>query len=120
VINPEPIIAPAPLLPLSLPEVPVVVTPVSTFVEPILDVRADFADSCQIGRSGDRWFLLMVDKTTEYVSLYNTKTRSNPLALLKEYLTFTGRKIRYLRMDNAKEFHSEEMLAFCRDNGIIS
>jgi hypothetical protein len=96
-----------------------VVTPVSTFVEPILDVRADFADSCQIGRSGDRWFLLMVDKTTEYVSLYNTKTRSNPLALLKEYLTFTGRKIRYLRMDNAKEFHSEEMLAFCRDNGII-
>ena len=119
VITPEPIIAPAPLLPLSLPEVPIVVTPASTFVAPILDVRADFADSCQIGRSGDRWFLLMVDKTTEYVSLYNTKTRSNPLALLKEYLTFTGRKIRYLRMDNAKEFHSEEMLAFCRDNGII-
>jgi hypothetical protein len=119
ILNPEPIIAPAPLLPLSLPEVPVVVTPVSTFVVPTLDVRADFADSCQIGRSGDRWFLLMVDKTTEYVSLYNTKTRSNPLALLKEYLTFTGRKIRYLLMDNAKEFHSEEMLAFCRDNGII-
>jgi hypothetical protein len=22
-------------------------------------------------------------------------------------------------MDNAKEFHSEEMLTFCRDNGII-
>jgi hypothetical protein len=61
----------------------------------------------------------MVDKTIEYVSLYTTKTRSNPLALLKEYLTFTGRKIRYLRMDNVKEFHSEEMLAFCRDNGII-
>jgi hypothetical protein len=59
----------------------------------------------------------MVDKTTEYVSLYNTKTRSNPLVLLKEYLTFTGRKIRYLLMDNAK--HSEEMLAFCRDNVII-
>ncbi len=95
------------------------VKPVSTFVEPILDVRADFADSCQIGRSGDRWFLLMVDKTTEYVSLYNTKTRSNPLTLLEEYLTFTGRKIRYLRMDNAKEFHSEEMFAFSRDNGII-
>jgi hypothetical protein len=94
-------------------------TPVSTFVDPILDVRTDFADSCQIGRSGDRWFLLMVDKTTEYVSLYNTKTRSNPLALLKEYLTFAGTKIRYLHIDNAKEFHSEEMLAFCRDNGII-
>jgi hypothetical protein len=32
----------------------------------------------------------MVHKTTEYVSLYNTKTRSNPLALFKEYFTFTG------------------------------
>jgi hypothetical protein len=113
------VIVTTPLLSLSLPEVPVVVTPVSTFVEPILDVCVDFADSCQIGRSGDRWFLFMVDKTTEYVSLYNTKTRSNPLVLLKEYLTFIGRKIRYLHMDNAKEFNSEEMLAFCRHNGII-
>jgi hypothetical protein len=53
-------------------------TPVSDLTEPDLDVRADFADSCQIGRSGNRWFLLFVDKTTEYVSVYNTKTRSNP------------------------------------------
>ncbi len=68
---------------------------------------ADFADCCQIGRSGDRWFMLMVDKTTEYVSWYTTKTRSKPLALLKEYLTFTGRKIRYLHMDNVKEIHWE-------------
>jgi hypothetical protein len=36
VINPEHIIVPVPLLPLSLPEVPLVVTPVSTFVESIL------------------------------------------------------------------------------------
>jgi hypothetical protein len=31
--------------------------------------------------------------------------------LLKEYLTFIGRKIRYLRMDNAKIFNSEESCA---------
>jgi hypothetical protein len=112
-------LAPELLLPLPTTEIPLVAAPVSTFVEPILDVRADFADSCQIGRSGNRWFLLIIDKTTEYVSVYNTKTRSNPLALLKEYIAFTGRKIWYLRMDNVKEFHSEEMLIFCRDNGII-
>jgi hypothetical protein len=110
---------PAASVPLSPPEAPLLQTPAPDLTEPVLDVRADFADSCQIGRSGNRWFLLFVDKTTEYVSVYNTKTRSNPLALLKEYLTFTGKKIRYLRMDNAKEFHSEEMLVFCRDNGII-
>jgi hypothetical protein len=56
-------------------------------------------------------------KTTKYVSIYNTRTRSNPLALLKKFVTFTGREIRYFLMDNAKEF--EEMLTFCRDNGII-
>ena len=130
VLNPVPILdvsviidqsalVPDSLLPISLPEVPLVATPVSTFVDPILDVHTDFADSCQIDLSGNRWFLLLVDKTIEYVSLYNTKTRSNPLVLLKEFLTFTDRKIRYLRMDNAKKIHSEEMLVFCRDNGII-
>jgi hypothetical protein len=55
-INPEPIIVPAPLLPLSRPEVPLMATPVSTFEESILDVRTDFADSCQIGRTGDHLF----------------------------------------------------------------
>jgi hypothetical protein len=52
---------------------------------PILDVRMDYADACHIGRSGNRYFLLFVDKTTEYVQNDNTKTRSNPtpLTLLK-------------------------------------
>jgi hypothetical protein len=42
---------------------------------PTLDVRMDYADACHIGRSGNRYFLLFVDKTTEYVQNYNTKTR---------------------------------------------
>jgi hypothetical protein len=86
-----------------------------------LDVRMDYADACHIGRSGNRYFLLFVDKTTEYVQNYNTKTRSNPtpLALLKSFIAFTGKVPRYLRMDGAKEFHSAEMLDFCRDNKIV-
>ena len=81
----------------------------------------DYADACHIGRSGNRYFLLFVDKTTEYVQNYNTKTRSNPtpLTLLKSFITFTGKVPRYLRMDGAKEFHSAEMLDFCRDNNIV-
>ena len=39
--------------------------------------------------------------------------------LLKQYITTTGRKPRYLRVDNAKEFTSNEMVDYCRDNGII-
>ena len=77
----------------------------------------DYTDACHIGRSGNRYFLLFVDKTTEYVQNYNTKTRSNPtpLALLKSFIAFTGKVPRYLRMDGAKEFHSAEMLDFCRN-----
>jgi hypothetical protein len=32
---------------------------------PTLDVRMDYVDACHIGRSGNRYFLLFVDKTTE-------------------------------------------------------
>ena len=70
VLNPEPILDVSviidqsvlvsdSLLPITLPEVPLVVTPVSTFVEPILDVRPDFADSCQIDHSDNRWFFVI-------------------------------------------------------------
>jgi hypothetical protein len=93
-------------MPLSPPEVPLLTTPLSAFVEPILDVRTDFTDPCQIDRSDNRWFLLFVDKSIEYVSKYNTKTRSNPLRLLKEFLDFTGRKIQYLRMDNKAHYQA--------------
>ena len=65
-------------------------TPVPDLADPILDVCSDFTDACQIGHSVNRWFLIFVDKTTEYASIHNTKTRSNSLALLKKYLTFTG------------------------------
>ena len=45
----------------------------------------------------------------------------NPIvaSLLKHYITTTGRKPRYLRVDNAKEFTSNEMVEYCRDNSII-
>ncbi len=77
-ITPEPILdalttlASDLLLPFPTTEIPLETTPESSFVEPILDVRADFTDCCQIGRSGNHWFLLIIDKTTEYVSVYNT------------------------------------------------
>ena len=112
VITAQSALVPDSTLPRSLTEPQRLQTPLPDSVEPILDVRADFADACQIGRSGNRWFLLFVDKTTEYVSIYNTKTRSSPLALLKEYLTFTGKKIRYLRMDMPKNFALRKFLFF--------
>jgi hypothetical protein len=76
----------------------------TTSVVPILDVRMDYADACHIGRSGNRFFLLFVDKTTEYVQNYNTRTRSNPAYSsysLEKIITFTGKQ-RYLLRDTCE------------------
>jgi len=46
-------------------------------------------------------------KGTGYFVSAPTKTRASALVLLKQFVTFTKRKIRYLQIDCAKEFQSE-------------
>ena len=46
----------------------------------------------------------MVDKGTEHVVTFNTKTRSDPVDLLVEYITITKRVPKFLRVDGVKEF----------------
>jgi hypothetical protein len=36
---------------------------------------------------GERYFLLVIDKGTEYLANFNTKTRQSPVALLQAYIT---------------------------------
>ena len=50
---------------------------------------------------------------------FPTKTRASPLALLKQFVTLTGRKIRYLRIDGAKEFESNIIREYCADNNVV-
>ena len=77
--------------------VPVTEKEIESTLEPSppgTDLRIDWADACSLGRSPylDRYFLLILDKGTEYWATYPTKTRSSPLVLLKQYITTTGRK----------------------------
>jgi len=60
-----------------------------------------------------------MDKGTEYFVSFPTKTRASPLALLKQFVTFTGKKIRYLRIDGAKEFQSDGIQEYCADNDSV-
>ena len=41
------------------------------------------------------------------------------MALLQEYMNFTGKPIRFLRVDNAKEFTCPAMVDLCNANNII-
>ena len=76
------------------------------------DLRIDWADACSLGRNGERYFLLVVDKDTEYLANFNTKSRQNPVDLLSAYVNTTGKKPRYLRVDGAKEFVSDDMIQY--------
>ena len=50
---------------------------------------------------------------------YPTNTRASPLDLLKQYVTTTGRNPRYIRVDSTKDFTSQKVVDYCRDNDII-
>jgi hypothetical protein len=60
-------------------------------------LRIDWADACSLACNGERYFLLVVDKDTEYLANFNTKSRHNPVDLLRAYINTTGKRPRYLR-----------------------
>ena len=70
-------------------------TTIQPFSPPSTDVRMDCGDACSLGCLPvlNRYFLLVMDKGTEYFVFFPTKTRASPLALLKQFVTFTDGKI---------------------------
>jgi len=60
-----------------------------------------------------------VDEGAEYFVSFPTKTRASPLALLRQFVTLTGRKIGYLRTDGAKEFQSDKIKEYCAENDVV-
>ncbi len=53
------------------------------------DLRMDWTDDVSLGFDGEQYFLVVVDKDTEHVVTFNTKTRSDPVDLLANYFTIT-------------------------------
>jgi len=76
------------------------------FSLPGTNLRMDWGDACSLGCLPDlnQYFLLVIDKGTEYFVSFHTKTEASLLSLLKQLMTLTGRKICYLQIDSAKEF----------------
>jgi len=91
------------------------------FSPPGTDLGMDWGNACSLGRLPDlnRYLLLVKSKGKEYFVSFPTKTRVSPLVLLKQFVTCTGRKMRYLRIDGAKEFQSDEIKEYCADNDVV-
>ena len=84
------------------------------------DLRIDWADAASLGFDGEQYFLVVVDKGTEHVVTFTTKTRSDPVDLLADYITITKRVPKFLRVGGAKEFVGAKMKAFCHRHNITS
>ena len=71
-------------------------TTISIFSPPGTDLRMDWGNICSLCCLSDlNWyFLLVMDKGTEYFVSFPTKTRASPRALLKQFVNQTSRKIR--------------------------
>ena len=82
------------------------------------DVRIDFADAISMGYNRENYYLLAVDKESDFLYSIPSVERANAYLLLKEYLNATGFRPLRLRCDNAPEFKSSDFVAFCESSRI--
>ena len=68
------------------------------------ELRADWADATSLAWDGSRYYLMIVEKNTEYYAASTSKDRSATGAgsMLEDWITETGRVPRTLRLDVAK------------------
>ena len=80
-----------------------------------------WGDACSLACLPDLnvYLLLVMDKGTKYFVSFPTKTRASPLTLLKQFVSFTSRKIRYLRIDGVIEFQADEIKEYCALNNVV-
>jgi hypothetical protein len=82
------------------------------------DIRIDFADAISMGYQHEKYYLLAVDKESDFLYSIPSTQRADAYVLLKEYLEVTGFRPSRLRCDNAPEFKSEKFLKLCEESNI--
>jgi len=85
------------------------------------ELRADqWADATSLAWDGSRYYLMLVEKNTEYYAASTSKDRSvtGTVSMLEDWITETGHVPCTLRLDGAKEFVGSEMRDFCRKHNI--
>jgi hypothetical protein len=84
-------------------------------------------DICQINgvltKSGQRYFMIMIDDASRYCYVYLLKTKEYTLNCFKTYKDGVEnqleKKIKCFRSDRAGEYFSNEFDLFCMEHGII-
>ena len=82
-------------------------------------LHIDFANSITIGRSKERYYLILVINGINFTWAQPSASRSEPEDLIHEFLTLTGLKISHIRADGAGEFaRSANFQAYCKRHAI--
>jgi hypothetical protein len=82
-------------------------------------MHIDFANSITIGRSKERYYLILVIDGIDFTWAQPSTSRSEPEDLIHEFLTMTGLKISHIRADGAGEFaRSANFQAYCKRHAI--
>jgi hypothetical protein len=79
----------------------------------------DWGDACSLGCNGEQYFLLLVDKNTEYYVTFNKPTRDTPVALPQEYMSFTGKPIRFFT-NHLMQARVEGAIGICKQHTRVS
>ena len=78
-------------------------------------MHIDWANSITLGRSKERYYLIMVIDSIDFTWAQPSTSRMEPEDLLHEFLTMTGLKISSIRADGAGEFKkSASFVAYCK------
>ena len=78
---------------------------------PASELRIDWAEALSIAFDGSKYYLMVVDKSTEYYAAFPTASRTNTVDLVQVWMAETSKTPRVIRMDCAKEFVSTAMKA---------
>ena len=76
-----------------------------------------------IGFKGETYFVSFIDDYSKIARVYTMKSKAEVFDCLKEYINecenLTGKKIKFLRFDNAKEYLNGNIFNFARERGIV-
>ena len=78
-------------------------------------MHIDYANSITLGRSKERYYLIIVVDSIDFTWAQSSTSRSEPEDLIHEFLTMTGLSISSIRVDGAGEFaKSANFQAYCK------
>lgn len=75
------------------------------------------------GFRGEKYFIAFIDDYSKIARIYTMKSKAEVSECIKDYVNecenLTGKRVKYLRCDNGKEYLNNEVFKFTKSKGIV-